>query len=187
MGLGPRLEDGGGKRACPRADVEHRLAVLHAGEVDEQRRETPAPAAHEGLVGVALREHGRPRRNRELKGWAEGRYSIAPAGLGVQTRFGLAAMTPAACEPRGGLGVIPKNLLNSWAKCAVVIGEMYATFRPRLGVLHFTLAIVFFPFGAPQAQSVPARVRPTLSVPAPATVLRSAPRPPREIFGCSAR
>lgn len=30
---------------------------------------------------------------------------------------------------------------------------------PRLGVLHFTLAMVFVPFGAPQAGTVPAPVR----------------------------
>ena len=44
---------------------------------------------------------------------------------------------------------------------------MYAALRPRLGVFHFTLAIVFFPFGAPQAQSVPTRVPTAVSVPAP--------------------
>jgi hypothetical protein len=30
---------------------------------------------------------------------------------------------------------------------------------PRLGVLHFTLAMVFVPFGAPQAGSIPAPAR----------------------------
>jgi hypothetical protein len=58
MSLGSGLDDGRRERPRARADVEHRLAVLDAGEIDEQRRETPAPAAHEGLVGVALCEHG---------------------------------------------------------------------------------------------------------------------------------
>lgn len=32
------------------------------------------------------------------------------------------------------------------------------TLLPRLGVLHFTLAMVFVPFGAPQAETVAAPV-----------------------------
>jgi hypothetical protein len=62
---------------------------------------------------------------------------------------------------------------------------MYASFRPRLGILHFTLAIVFFPFGAPQAQSVPSRVRTALIAPAPAVVLPAA-RPARATGVCIA-
>ncbi len=58
--LGPGLEDGGRERAGPGADIEHRLAVLDARELDEQRREAAAPPSHEGLVGVALREHHDP-------------------------------------------------------------------------------------------------------------------------------
>jgi len=66
---------------------------------------------------------------------------------------------------------------------------MYASLRPRLGVFHFTLAIVFFPFGAPQAQPVPARVRPSTSLTAPAQIAaldtsRLVPTP-REIDRCA--
>jgi hypothetical protein len=39
---------------------------------------------------------------------------------------------------------------------------MYPSLHPRLGVLHFTLAMIFVPFGAPQAGSVPNRVRPAV-------------------------
>jgi hypothetical protein len=63
---------------------------------------------------------------------------------------------------------------------------MYASFRPRLGILHFTLAIVFFPFGAPQAQSVPTRVRTALRAPAPAVALPAAARPARATGVCIA-
>jgi hypothetical protein len=63
---------------------------------------------------------------------------------------------------------------------------MYPSFLPRLGILHFTLAIVFFPFGAPQAQSVPARIRTARSVVTPATVTTPVARAPREIGTCIA-
>jgi len=62
---------------------------------------------------------------------------------------------------------------------------MYPSLRPRLGILHFTLAIVFFPFGAPQAQSVPAPIRTARTVVTPATQ-PSVARAPREIGTCSA-
>ena len=63
---------------------------------------------------------------------------------------------------------------------------MYASFSPRIGVLHFTLAIVFFPFGAPQAQPVPARVRPSISQTIPAATPRAAARGSRGIGICIA-
>jgi hypothetical protein len=77
--------------------------------------------------------------------------------------------------------------MNPWAKCAVVIGEMYVSLQPRLGILHFTLAIVFFPFGAPQAQSVPTGVGSALSVPARSVAPPAAAPRPREIGDCIAR
>jgi len=114
------------------------------------------------------------------------RYRIAPAGLGVQIRFGLAAMSPmhASGRPSIGLDVIPKDLMNLRAKCAVVIGEMYASFHPRLGTLHFTLAIVFFPLGAPQAQPVPSRIATPMSVSAPAIAPTPAAAAPRDLGSC---
>jgi hypothetical protein len=62
---------------------------------------------------------------------------------------------------------------------------MYASLRPRLGVFHFTLAIVFFPFGAPQAQ--PARVRPVLNPSTTAIAPLGVAAGPRDIGDCIAR
>jgi len=64
---------------------------------------------------------------------------------------------------------------------------MYASLRPRLGVFHFTLAIVFFPFGAPQAQPALGRVRPALTLSATATAPPGVGAGPREIGDCIAR
>lgn len=61
---------------------------------------------------------------------------------------------------------------------------MNALLYPRLGVLHFTLAMVFVPFGAPQAESV--RVRPTVAA-APAAHLPAATRVSRHVGPCIAR
>jgi hypothetical protein len=62
---------------------------------------------------------------------------------------------------------------------------MYPSLHPRLGVLHFTLAMIFVPFGAPQAGSVPNRVRPAI-VAAPAPHRPDIARVARDIGPCFA-
>jgi hypothetical protein len=63
---------------------------------------------------------------------------------------------------------------------------MYASFQPRLGILHFTLAIVFFPFGAPQAQTVATPVRTARSLSVPVNPQPLATRASRDIGVCIA-
>src|SRR6185436_787854 len=52
-----RGSDGRGQRTGPRPDIEHVVAIDHAGELHQTRSETAAPSAHEDVVGLSERKH----------------------------------------------------------------------------------------------------------------------------------
>ena len=56
------------------------------------------------------------------------------------------------------MSAMPYKRVNVEGERAVVIEEMFDVRRPRLGIPHFTLALVFFPLASPGVRAESPRI-----------------------------